>query len=507
MNAIEILKEYTGRRVDNEVYRKIDAAASEVEKEVKCYPDRRTDIENQMITVLREMPMYEEYFTFYVSAMLCIFERPQYLELLLEGALCNENLTLQNLDYIWHNAENFLMKHPQCETAEIKAIMQKVQAHLYQELRNSVTVHYKEKDAREKNRVIVMAGNFVGERHAPSHSALERCYMLEDRMGAEVYLVSNKEGAHASDFYPYYKGVSANIRPEHDDTHLWKYRDREFRFYQESKPVNTPEGLQELIDVVEHMNPYYIVYVGTESYVADIINEFCPVISISVTFSKLRNFHTAFAMVGRTVTEAERAAHPYEIIEVPFSFELREKKGNHSREELGIPKNVFVMAVVGMRLDFDVQDEFLACMEQLSDTYLLFVGIFNTYAQKIVDYPRLREHSLCTGMVDDVVGILECADLYVNPKRIGGGFSVIEGFHAGIPAVTINYGDVAAAAGELFCVKDYDEMQETIRRYQNDAVFYQEMLKAGKEREKFITNGGEVFERGIMQMLDSEKFY
>lgn len=40
----------------------------------------------------------------------------------------------------------------------------------------------------------------------------------------------------------------------------------------------------------------------------------------------------------------------------------------------------------------------------------------------------------------------ELMDLYVNPKRSGGGYSIIEAFSVGIPGVTLRNGDIAAAA-------------------------------------------------------------
>lgn len=65
----------------------------------------------------------------------------------------------------------------------------------------------------------------------------------------------------------------------------------------------------------------------------------------------------------------------------------------------------------------------------------------------------------------DVVGVLGCMDLYVNPKRLGGGFSVIEAFHAGIPAVSIRYGDVSVAAGEAAFKAGIEKMLLSERFY------------------------------------------
>ena len=228
---------------------------------------------------------------------------------------------------------------------------------------------------------------------------------------------------------------------------------------------------------------------------------------MSVTFSKLRNYRTAFAITGRSVSEAEKRAHSYQLLEIPFTFELKEQKRKYTRAELKIPENVFVLAVVGLRLAYDVTEEFLAYMKQLRDIHVLFIGIYDGYEERCSRDEWLNAHSTCTGQVDEVIGRLSCADLYVNPRRLGGGFSVIEAFHAGIPAVTIAYGDVAAAAGSAFCVSDYPEMVRQIERYQRDNAYYQKMLACGRKREQEMTDGQAVFEKGIRQMLDSREFF
>jgi DNA polymerase-3 subunit alpha len=55
---------------------------------------------------------------------------------------------------------------------------------------------------------------------------------------------------------------------------------------------------------------------------------------------------------------------------------------------------------------------------------------------------------------------MEICDLYVNPDRLGGGFSIIEAFAKGKPGVYLNRGDVYTAGGVEFAVGSFDEMAE-----------------------------------------------
>ena len=52
----------------------------------------------------------------------------------------------------------------------------------------------------------------------------------------------------------------------------------------------------------------------------------------------------------------------------------------------------------------------------------------------------------------------------------------LEAFSKGVPGVTLNYGDAAAAAGKDFIVNTLVEMNERILRFKNEKEYYQEMV-------------------------------
>ena len=84
---------------------------------------------------------------------------------------------------------------------------------------------------------------------------------------------------------------------------------------------------------------------------------------------------------------------------------------------------------------------------------------------------------------------MEICDLYVNPPRIGGGYSIAEAFSKGVPGVTLNYGDVAAASGKDFIVNTLEEMNERILRFKNEKEYYQKMSQKSLERCKLLFDG------------------
>lgn len=76
------------------------------------------------------------------------------------------------------------------------------------------------------------------------------------------------------------------------------------------------------------------------------------------------------------------------------------------------------------------------------------------------------------GYCPNLKGTVGALDLYLNPERLGGGWSSMIALYAGIPVVTLPTGDVAYNVSGEFVVSNYEEMYETICRYMRDSEFY-----------------------------------
>ncbi|MBQ9118796.1 MAG: glycosyltransferase [Lachnospiraceae bacterium] len=505
---LQQITDYLRQKVQIEHFVALDTLFDELKVLLAASPEAAAAVENYFIHFLQTTPVHDLYFLYLSSALLKLFPRARYIDLLANAALNSRLLSVQNREFLCYQLNAHLFRYPEIKKYINTALLDQLYQCVLTALRAATHLTPVPKEARNPNRVVVMTPNFLSERHAPTHSTLERSYLLKTLGGLDVHIISTTKGTSTTGRLPLYQGYSiANKVDAYTGSHDYVWHGEHFPLCQPEGSINTPAVLQQLLDYVTALAPYYILYVGGRSYVADLLNDYCPVVTVSTVFSTIPSCNTAFAMVGRKVTEEERALHTAKIIEVPFSFELSEKKRTHTRAELHIPEDAFVMAVVGNRLDSDLTDEFYDLLESVEHGFLLLLGDYPGYEQLFSKHSWLAERSAFLGYVDDVIGILECADLFVNPHRLGGGFSVIEAFHAGIPAVSFSYGDVAVAAGAEFCVADSAELLATIRRYQNDPEFYQSQLALARKREAEITNGAPFYEEGIKKLLDSEHFY
>ena len=110
------------------------------------------------------------------------------------------------------------------------------------------------------------------------------------------------------------------------------------------------------------------------------------------------------------------------------------------------------------------------------------------------------------GYQEDVLAVNECCDVYLNPRRIGGGTSGAAALYKGLPVVTLNYGDVGVGAGEDFHVKDYEDMYHQVVRYSKDKEYYARMSQKAIQRASELTDSKKEFVRIIRKVEQSNRF-
>lgn len=509
MKELERIKPLLQQEEAVEIYQEMERCCEKIEEQIEQGVYQKMMAQREVLHVLSSEVMYDSYFIFLLSFVVKCFKRPEHLELLCELVATNDYMSPMSRKFALHQIKTFLIRCPELETVNVKKWIGNLEEQIRTYLMACYQIKRRPKEQRTDAKVLVLTHGFLGEDHPVSRSALERCVALQTEMEKQVQLISTGEDCTMEDSVPLYHIEVRNRSEQFNGNHVYEYRGEKISLYQSPNPANSVTAIRELLSYVIDSNPQFVVYVGEQSFVADLINEFCPVLTVSTTFSVLQRTHTEFVMVGRKVLQGEREQSYGEVLESLFTFQLKEKKRDYTRAGLGIPEGKFVLAVVGTRLDSDVSLEFLQKMQTLTEEncHLLFVGKFDSYEQWCERMSWLRIYSTSLGMVDDVTGILACADLYVNPNRLGGGFSVAEGFDAGIPAVTTPYGDVAVAAGELFWVKDYEEMVAQIKKYHKDAAFYDIMVTAAKQRLEKLTGESGSFAKAVQSMLENPRFY
>lgn len=432
---------------------------------------------------------------FVLSVLMGFYGKKYFVKLCREAVL--PAYSIHNRNFVFRQLENYLFKHPEFNAGdELDELYASIIG--YWEKKLSEYLEPIPKEQRNRNRTVVIATQMINKSHAPTKSALERIDALVNGMGREVLCISTKEIMSSKGALPYAGILIGNYNEGLSGMTVQTEGEGRFLLYQPTINMPDEDEIIKILLMVHEFKPEQVIIVGNYSIPGDLCARITDTVKIPVIFSSMcRSFYGEFIAVGRSLTgeEIEKcrqlSINPDRYIESTFSFRLKPKHSVLNRKELGIPEDAFVGAVVGTRLDYDVTAEFIRQISELFDNgiFLAFAGVFPGYESLCMQIPKLKEHSVYVGSMEDILAFDEVCDFYMNPPRMGGGYSVTEAFYMGKPGVTLNYGDVAAAAGADFCVNDMDEYKAVIMRYAKDKEYYRMMSEKAIARSHMLLDG------------------
>lgn len=372
---------------------------------------------------------------------------------------------------------------------------------------------------RNHDLVFVFSAQVLGMEHAPTKTLLDRCYVLKKYLKKEVVIIDTAMQMPMKGQAPFYGLANATYAEELSSLGQLEFNGEIFEFHQCENKMPDLEIIAGIIRMVKDRKPEFILDIGGSDLCADLCGLFVPQVTISTVFSKIAISCGEYQIINKVLSEddieelAVLGVDPLKVKQARFTFSFKKQTHHFTHKQLGLWEDKFILLVVGWRLDQEVDENFLdmleCVLEENQSIAVAFMGKFDLYNEKIKHYVRLQERSKNLGKQMDALAVTECCDLYVNPRRSGGGSSVSEALYKGLPAVTLPTGDVSVAAGELFWVEDYFAMQEKILKYASEQNYYKQMSEKAKKRaeELMDSNGGfgQTMETIIKEMGMSEE--
>ena len=509
MEALAQLKAYmTGLEITDMVIASVDARYDRIQKLVDGQDEETKQLFYRWLdeysVVLGEA---DRMFRFYcLTVLLQETKDERYVE-----ALCNEvcmnGYTLENCFFVFHQLKRYFLLNPEAQGRAYMEELYQAILQIWEETCQKLTEPIPQ-EKRNKDRVGVIVLQYLGKQHAPTKTAMERIETLNRKMGKEVLVIHAVEQLTKCGELPFWQGMIGNVDHELDGFNRVEGKHGHvFPMYQPVAPMPDYTEIQKILLMLREFAPHKLIVLGDHCLLGDLAARMIPTVCIPMTFSTIPRKQNQFVAVGKHLTEEDytnikaMGCDPERYIESTFTFDVIEQTTKLSRAELGIPEDKFVLSVVGIRLDYEVTESFILGIKRVFEhgCHIAFAGKFEAYGDLCKRVPELAAHSTFVGYQDDILAFEEICDLYVNPPRVGGGFSVVEAFCKGKPAVTLPYGDVAASAGPEFWVESPEEMEEMILRYKNDVVFYQ------KQAERAIKRSAELFDSvGALQHILDE---
>ena len=370
------------------------------------------------------------------------------------------------------------------------------------------------KEQRNQNLIFFFTGQFLSLNHAPTKTALDRCYHLIKTLEKEVILINTREVLTKNGFIPFYNCIGGNVIDNYNTTNSINYKDITLPYYQPQQAMPNLSDILNILQIVQEYKPYMILNIGSYNLTADLCSNLVPSASIATVFSSIPTSMSQFLVTGQVPNntqleiQSKYGIQKEQIIHSQFTFDLKEQTHQFTKKELNLPENKFLGVIIGARLDDEIDDVFIQMLLKSIDIglHVVFIGKFSSYEQYCSSFETLKINSTNLGFQDDVLAITELCDIYLNPKRSGGGSSVLEALVKGKPAITLKQGDVYVNATDEFAVDSYEEMTNQLKRYMTDKHFYEEKSKKALLRSSELMDTAEQLKK-LIAAIENNSFF
>lgn len=512
--VIDKLRDYCSRATDDIAI--LDSAFQQYMEADKAYKAQRSEnLSAKALDIIHGSRLNNFEIYYILSFLLQATDCKQVYKELLQFIIHDENITKEMKFFLYGQLVRYNFLNSSVMDEERRNLHDDLYSHIYASYRKEFEHEFRRipKEERNPDFVMVFTCQLLGMGHAPTKTLLDRCYILEKYLHKSVYIINTAEHLTGYQEIPYFRTSSANYIEAYSRAEYLEYKDTKFSFFQCPNEMPQVPIIREIVGVVKKEKPYFIVTIGGNSIVSDICSNIVPTITIS-TVSDRAQTRGQFQAVCRKISEEDKRwinKHSFaedQIIESLFTFTFPEQTHSYTRKELGLPEDKFIVLVVGYRLDEEISTCFMEVLDRLTNSgvCVAFLGNFERYGYYADKNPVFRSNTVFLGIREDSLAVCECCDLYLNPKRMGGGTSAAEALFKGVPVVTLDFGDVGAGAGTDFHVKDWEEMYNQVIKYFRNKEYYGIMSKKARERAAYLTDSGAEFVRIIEKMEESQYF-
>lgn len=430
---------------------------------------------------------------FLLSFLVALANDIRHLQLLQETIAAPPFMLLQRHFFYWQ----LLTRHSHLRgVAQLEPAV--VYAALLEQYRRSANVpgSWIEPADRDADCTVVITNQLLGLQHAPTADCLDYCHVLQARLGKKVVLINTADMPWTLQL-PYYDAARFNRVEAYSTLGRLTHRGETFDFYQCRKPMpNLPE-IRAIIAMVLERRPSFVLSLGHSNVAADLCAQFMTVATMPFGTDLSRARSNVFVL-PRARRESDAAFMQQwqiadeQVVEAEYTFRLPGRSATVRREELGLPTDAYVIAVVGNRLAEEVTDDVAANLAALlaavPAAFIAFVGTFPSYDRLARFRPIFAGRSAFLGYHTDVLAVYEHCDAYFNPPRYGGGSSAAFALAMGLPVFTENAGDVASIAGAPFVFASFDAIAAFIETAVDNSELRQQWSAAARRRFEQISD-------------------
>lgn len=333
---------------------------------------------------------------------------------------------------------------------------------------------------RNKDIVFVFVSQFISPRHAPSKIALDIIKGLCLSAHKQVLFIDTCELLPRKGAVPWYDAALGNRRIY--ETEGLTYEGASFSYLQLSLAMPNLDEMAKIIELINSYKPYFCITVG-ESLTADLCSQLVPNVVVPTT-ARLPHTMGQFRLADSSILPDNCTVQSEQFYRGIIDFRVVPEIAVSARQREHEREGPLQIAIVGNRLDAELEDAFFAFLQQLTslDVRFVFVGEFDKLEYWCQRFPAIAAKTSALGFQTDLVSALDQCDVFLNYPRSGGGNSALYAMRSGLPILTLRKGDVFAVAGDEFGFNAYAEIKQEIMTFIADAEYLRTRSQLAAEK-------------------------
>lgn len=320
-------------------------------------------------------------------------------------------------------------------------------------------------------KILIVVGSLRNHKHAPTLVAMQLSTALAE-LGYEVRIMPLDTDSNISWEFPVF-------RPVHG---LAYYGSREFEEYQntarhqdvtiEYTDIIDPEKkMQSELDKLFAFSPDLIIDRGAEATVFSCIySKYFPTLCLSSSGCQSSSFFTYYGVIDHSMfMRANEVFHAVEYekeVTCPLSHVIPRARTQYERGRypwMSLEKDDFILISVGNRIGMELTKDFIdvICERLLTKKnikWLIAGGTSDYLSQQYLELLKLNK-IVYIPYEDDLPALYQICDVYLSPRRRGGGTSVFWAMYYGLPIAQAKspQADAIAILGEENVLGETDE--------------------------------------------------
>lgn len=320
---------------------------------------------------------------------------------------------------------------------------------------------------QQRKKIAIYAPQLINDKHPPTTLVLEHARLLQS-LDFEVKIFSCQEQS-IPDIQEYLSDDGHLKLPPYDPAVAKHFHFRTpVEIVRAQEQFSLPFRAQSILHMINHFEPNLCFFIGHQSLILQTLYQSYPVLGLNI--SSIAPDGNLDLWLNAEVSSTEGAGlsatpayfHPFRVI----------KKKNYapiSRDQLQLSSDAIVLVTAGARLQKEIHGEWAKSMieicKRFSHVVWLVIGadgempvaLRDANTHNIISMPHQK----------NLMGIYHCCDIYVNPPRLGGGFSVAEAMAEGLACLAFVDTDGGKKLGTLAAQHTEDYFAELVELINN----------------------------------------